>query len=180
MAGMLIKATGRLRITRLRRDLSPDAIVFEDENLITNIGKQTFSRMLGDNPSSSGGTVGGVAFGTISEIAVARMEIGNNPGPTLPASTDTAVGYAATVATPYPIPTSTPYPNFSVAYPDDYSVTFSMTVPAGLASYFGVTYPFLTQEALYLRNGALFARRVFQVGYDGTFPLKFDHTISFA
>lgn len=166
MSIMLIEVTGRLRITRLHPDLSDDVVVFEDHNLITSIGREVFSRMLGDN-LGGGALVGGDALGSISEIAVSSMVVGNNPGPSTPNVSDTSSSYA-----PY-TPTTLV---MSVSYPDAYSVMFTGT----LATTDGNSvYGYLTEEALYLRTGALFARRVFQVAKTSAYALRIDHTISF-
>lgn len=166
MSAMLIEVTGRLRITRLRPDLSDDIVVFEDHNLITSVGRQTFSRLLGDN-LGGGGSVGGDAFGSISEIAIGSIVVGNNPGPSIPNVSDTSSTY-----TPFN-PTTLP---MVVSYPDAYSVMFSGTLQTTEGN---VAYGYLTEEALYLRTGALFARRVFQVPKTLSFALRIDHTISF-
>lgn len=175
---MPIIVRGHLRITRVPgvvdtpitgRMPSDAAVVFDDHNLIVNAGMQVFSRMLGNNLGFLG-SVNGAPFGSINEIAVGSMVVGSNPAPSTPAPTDTASSYV--VSSPYVIP------GMSVTYPSDTSIAFH-----GVVSTVGYNpaYGFLTEEALYLRNGVLFARVNLnpQVSKSETASYQLDHTFSF-
>lgn len=151
---------GSLRVyavTAKRRTL-----VLHKRNLVVNIGLSAVSRLLGGNVGAP--SVGGGGFSTLDDIAVSTMRLGNHPSPTIPAVGDT-VGVQQLIYTPA----------LSVSYPDDYSVTFEGTIPATDGN--GLT---ITEEALLLRNGLLFARTTFAVPKTNAAALLFTHTISFS
>lgn len=193
MSTMRIAVQGHLQVIRIPGDLRAPVrdlprgaeVVYEGRNLVVNTGLQVFSRMLGNNIGAIGSLTSDwtgpvtTTFGAISEIAVGTMSIGGTPSPSTPNANDTAVSatparsYNASVINPYQIP------QIFLAYPDDYSVTFSGVVGA---PYGNTSYGYITQEALYLRNGLLFARVNLtpQIPKDASFSLQFNHTISLA
>lgn len=169
---MSVSVKGSLRVSavpmnRLFTDdelVSRNLIVFEQHNLLVNIGLQVFSRIIGGNAGAP--TINGSTFGEIADITVVQMLLGNNPAPVTPAVNHT-YGVTATIYEPALI----------VTYPTDYSVRFTGIVPTTEAN--GET---ITEEALYLKNGMVFAKRVMTPGVAKTssFALQFDHEFLFA
>lgn len=128
-------------------------------NIVVDLGLSAISRLLGGGANSP--TVGGTGVGDINEIAVGKMEIGNTVTPPTPAAGDTT-GVGALVYTPPLV----------VTYPSATSVLFSGLVPATELN--GTT---LTEEALKLKNGKLFAKTIFSEPKTSSFGLQFDHEI---
>lgn len=136
--------------------------VMEQHNLVVNSGMQAIAKFLGG--AAGAPTVGGLAVGSIDEIVVATMQLGNAGSPPAPSDTDT-VGVTSLLY----------QPPMSVSYPTAYSIMFSGVVPQLEAV--GATF---TEEALILANGKLFARSTFSRSKGGSFALQFDHTILFS
>ena len=88
----MIGVRGRLRVLRTAGAfVAEDAVdrrsvVFDQDNLIVNIGLQVFSRMLGGNAGAP--TINGGTFADINDIAVVTMRLGNLPAPPPPVTTD--------------------------------------------------------------------------------------------
>jgi hypothetical protein len=160
LAASTLGVIGSVRVyavTAKRRTL-----VLHKRNLVVNIGLSAISRLLGGNVGAP--SVGGSGFSALDDIAVSSMVLGNHPSPTTPAVGD-IVGVQQLVYTP----------SLSVSYPDDYSITFEGTIPQTDGN--GLT---ITEEALLLRNGLLFARTTFAVPKTSAAALLFTHTISFS
>ncbi len=138
------------------------ALVLEKRNLVVNQGLAAPSRFLGGNVGSP--TVGGVGFSSLDDLAVTTMKLGNHPSPNAPAVTDT-VGIQQLVYTP----------TLAVTYPDAYTVQFQGAIPATDGN--GLT---ITEEALYMRNGLLFARTIFSMPKTSSYALLFTHSFSFS
>lgn len=136
--------------------------VMEQHNLVVNIGMQAIAKFLGG--AAGAPTVGGAAIGSLEEIVVATMQLGNAASPAAPAETDT-VGVTSLLY----------QPPMTVSYPTAYSIMFSGVVPQLEAV--GATF---TEEALLLSNTKLFARSTFSRSKGGSFALQFDHTILFS
>jgi hypothetical protein len=185
---MGILVTGWLKVTKVPKDVKSvlgcndllryGETVFDNHNLVVNIGLQVFSRMLGGNAGLPGfGDPGGAdpwgaSFGDINELAVDRMVIGNAAFPSTPSPTDT-VGITGTPFAPY----------LSATYPTAYSVAFHGLLAAVEANNpANPTDPTwrLTEEALYTRNDFLFARTIMSVAKDSTFALQFNHSFAFS
>lgn len=131
-------------------------------NLIVNTGLQAIAKFLGNNAGAP--SVGGATFASLEDLTIGSMELGVAAVPVLPAVGDT-VGVSSLVYTP----------PLTVSYPTDYSVMFSGLLPIGEAN--GQT---ITEEAIRMRGGKLFARTTFSRAKTSAFALQFDHTISFA
>ncbi len=170
--GMIVTATGTLRVSRIPLNRlftdqelrDGNMIVREDKNLLVNIGLQVFSRVLGGNAGAP--TINGSTFGDITDLTVVKMLLGNNPSPVTPAITQTT-GVSSPIYEPL----------LAVSYPTDYSIRFTGIIPTTEAN--GQT---ITEEALYLKNSLVFAKRVLSPGEDKTsaFALQFDHEFVFA
>ncbi len=158
IGGMGIK--GILRVFREVR--GHRSLVLEKDNLVVNQGLQAPSRLLGGNAGSP--SIGGSGFSSLNDIAVTGMKLGNHSSPDTPDVTDT-VGIQQLIYTPI----------LFVTYPDDYSVQFQGAIPQNEAD--GAT---ITEEALYMRNGLLFARTIFSVPKTSAYSLLFTHTFSFS
>lgn len=160
----------RLREDRLLSDREMDAALrrghaevdFCIHNHIVDIGLSVFSRLLGNNAGNP--LVGGSGFADLGAITVGRMDIGRTVVPAVPADGDT-VGVATLAYVPALV----------VSYPTDFSVKFSGLIPTTECNSF-----FLTEEALRLQNGMLFARTTFNRSKNSSFALQFDHLIEFA
>jgi len=147
-------------------DAGQAQIELEQKNIIVDIGLSMISRIIGGNaglpqvyhPTTPFG------FSSITDIAVAKMELGNAAVPPVPAAGDTT-GVGALLFTP----------NLTVTYPDNFSVQFSGLVPK--ADFDGETF---TEEALLLRNGQLFAKTRFSKAKTASFALQFDHKFTFS
>lgn len=168
---MFVTVTGTLRVSRLPVNrlftdeelVREKLVVREERNLLVNLGLQVFSRQLGGNVGAP--TIGGSTFGSISDLVVTRMLLGNASSPAAPVTTDTT-GVTAVLFEP----------SLVVTYPTDYSVRFTGIMPTTEGN--GST---ITEEALYLSNGMVFAKRVLSPGEikDSSVALQFDHEFSF-
>lgn len=136
--------------------------VMEHHNLIVDQGMEAIAKFLGNNAGAP--TVGGATFSSLSDITVATMELGNAVSPPAPAAGD-VTGVGALIYQPPVV----------VSYPDPYSVMFSGLLPIGEAN--GEV---ITEEALRLSNGKVFAKATFSRSKTNAFALQFDHTIAFA
>jgi hypothetical protein len=191
---MPITVSGLLTITKLPKDvkhvlgcndlLRYGEVVFREHNLVVNIGLQVFSRMLGGNngvPSignPGGSTPWGSAFADINDLAINQMLIGNAPNPPTPAPGDTV---GVTSSGIYPEIIHQPY--LTATYPTAYSVDFGGVLAASEANDEmnpANTNWYLTEEALYTRNGLLFAKRTFRVAKDASYALQVNHAFTFA
>lgn len=139
-------------------------IVFDEHNLVVDIGMQAIAKFLGNNMGAP--TVGGSTFADLSSITVGTMEIGDAASPAAPLAGDTT-GVASLVYTP-PI---------TVSYPTSTSIKFSGVIPAP-----ELVGTILTEEALKLVNGKLFAKCNFPTPYTktGAHGVQIDHLIQFA
>jgi hypothetical protein len=167
---------GRLTITRHRapRVLTRDELnvalrrreadVVAVDNLVVNQGLQAIACLLGNGLGSP--LVGGMGFSELNNIAVWSMQIGNTVSPPTPAPTDTS-GVGSLVYT-------ITAPTLIVTYPANGQVQFSGLVPN--AELNGYT---LTEEALLLQNGLVFAKTTFAPEPKASsFGLQFDHLLS--
>lgn len=136
--------------------------VFEDHNLVVDQGLEAIAKFLGNNAGAP--TVGGSTFGSLADITVASMELGTAVSPPEPVAGDT-VGVGSLVYQP-PI---------TVSYPTAFSVMFSGVVPVGEAN--GVI---ITEEALRLANGKVFAKALLHWPKTSALALQVDHTITFS
>jgi hypothetical protein len=175
---MSVLVTGTLRVSRIPLNrlftdtelASAGTTVFEEKNLLVNIGLQVFSRMLGGNVGAP--TIDGLTFGSISDLVVSKMRLGRTPTPQTPAP-DHTFGVETVVYEPLLI----------VSYPTPYSVRFTGILPTTEAN--GDT---ITEEALYLKknggdgNPLVFAKRLISPGIVKTSSaaLQFDHEFTFA
>lgn len=172
MPAMQLRVTGELRLTLVPTDslMSDDDIhrhgivVFQEKNIIVDVGMQVFSRMLGGGKGSA--TVGGLPFGSVSDIAVSSMRLGKSTSAPTPSASDTI---GVTVLTTF-------QPLLTVLYPTVTSVRFAGLVPSTEEE--GTTF---TEEALYLANGMLFAKRLIIPGIykQAGLALQVDHTFNF-
>lgn len=136
-------------------------LLWEQHNLVVNIGLQALSVFLGNNLGSP--TVNGSTFSSLSDITVGSMEIGNTVSPTAPAPTNTSsVGALVYV------------PPITVSYVSSpYGVVFSGVIPTSECN--GLL---ITEEALKLRNGLVCAKTTFAPQVKtSSFGLMFVHTI---
>jgi hypothetical protein len=159
-----IQIVGTLRIARVYLD-QREEVVFEKSNLLVNQGLKVFPCMIG-----GGAGIPPLGFNTLSDLAVTRMEIGNNAAPPAPLAGDVAP----------PVQTFIYAPPLVVDYPTAYSVRFTGTIPAtecnGATPLVGQN---LTEEALVTANGLLFAKRTFVQLKNSTFALTLAHTFDF-
>ena len=168
---------GELRIVSHRRDHfllgaeladaleSCEAVLdIVSRNLVVNIGTSVFSRLLGGGAGSPQVYHPSAPFGfsELADLSVASMMLGNTVSPHAPDPDDTT-GPSTPIFTP----------NLTVTYPTWYSVRFSGLVPQ--PEFDGTIF---TEEALLLRNGALFAKTRFQRQKTAAFGLQFDHEIT--
>lgn len=137
-------------------------IVHEKSNMLVNTGLSVCSRMLGGNAGAPT-LYGGFAFKDIDDLVVTRMELGDKVSPPTPAENN-LTGVLALVYVP----------TLVVTYPDAYTIKFSGLLPLTEAN--GKT---LTEEALRLRNGSVFAKTTFSKLKNSSFALQFDHWFTF-
>lgn len=171
---MPVEVRGHLRLTLIPGDtVMSDSeirrygrVVFSEHNLIVDVGMQVFSRMLGGNAGSP--TINGSVFSSIEDLAVTRIQLGKSTSPPPPAFSDVAPGVADPVLYEPPL---------IVTYPTATSVNFAGLVPSTEQE--GVTF---TEEAVYLRNGLLFAKRLISPGVlkVAGLALQVDHSFTFA
>lgn len=135
-------------------------------NLIVDIGLSVFSRLLGNNEGGAQvySPAGNFGFTELTDITVARMELGNTVIPVAPTFSDTDSVDNFLYA-----------PNIVVTYPGNFSVQYSGLVPQ--TDFDGEVF---TEEALLLRNGRVFAKTIFTKAKTLAFALQFDHKISVA
>ncbi len=173
-----VRVLGRVRCTLLRPSVGNAPLIgeafaravhdgqawvdFDRHNLVVNIGLSAIAKFLGNNAAAP--TVGGSTFADLEAITVDTMELGAAASPSEPTTGDTT-GVSNLIYTP----------PLTVSYPDDYSVMFSGVLPVTEA--IGTT---VTEEALKLVNGKVFAKCIFSRVKTGSFGLQFDHTISFS
>lgn len=136
--------------------------VMEHHNLIVNQGLEAIAKFLGGNAGAP--TVGGGTFAELEDLVVAVMELGDATSPPSPAATDTT-GVGSLIY----------QPPLVISYPGPYNIMFSGLLPIGEAN--GTT---ITEEALKLSNGLVFAKATFSRAKTSSFALQFDHTIYFA
>ena len=160
-----ISVTGRLRIDAMVGDrLEP---MYEEDNLIVDNGFSKMATLL--------------AFGAVnnSVLALGSIVVGFNPSPLAPATSDTvgitswALGYAWDApVTLYTSPSLSPL----VSTTSPYSVSLVGTLGGSQGNTSGM----VTEEAVYLTDGTLFAKKTFNVPKASTYTLLFTHTFSFA
>lgn len=160
---MFIRAVGRLCVSEVL-DGHADRVVFEDRNLVVDIGMQVFSRMLGGNVGTP--SINGSTFSSISDLAVTKMLLGKSGSPPTPTHGDTIGVYDVFYQ-----------PALTITYPTDTSIRFTGIIPSTESN--GTV---VTEEALYLANGLLFAKRIIVPGIVKPVgnALKFDHTFDFS
>lgn len=133
----------------------------ETSNMVVDTGLDCFPAFIANNVSAP--LVGGNGFEALTDITVQKMEVGNAENPPTPATSDTmGVGQLKYL------------PNLLVTYPVRFQVLFSGIIPPSECN--GLL---LTEEALKLGNGKLFARTTFLIAKDSTKSLQFDHLIIF-
>ncbi len=137
-------------------------LVEETHNLVVDIGMQAIAKFLGGNAGAP--LVGGSTFSSLEDLVIATMELGDTPTPPSPANGDTA-GVGALVYTP-PV---------TFTYPTPFSLMVSGVLPITEAN--GLT---ITEEALKLANGKLFAKTTFSELKTNAYALQFDHTITWS
>ena len=160
---MQIDVHGNLSVYRLAED-GKEELLFSEHNVIVAAGRQVFSRMLGGNAGAP--LIGGSTFGNISDLVVTTMQLGISSTPEEESPNNT-VGVAQVIF----------QPTITVSYPTNTSVMFSGVIP--IIEAVGYT---ITEEALFLKNGLLFARKAILPGVvkDGAHALKFDHSFTFS
>lgn len=141
--------------------------VFETENLVTDIGLDSFVALLGGG--QGGPSVGGDAISpaNIEDVFAVEMRITDQVAPTAPAGTDVALEGATEAS--FTIGGA----NLIVTYPSAGKVQFSGTV--GPTELNGQT---LTEEGLFNANGRLVARTTFSKLKEAAFGLQFDHVLT--
>lgn len=137
--------------------------VMNHHNLVVDQGMQAITCLLGNNQGAP--TVGGNTFSALGDITVATMELGNAPSPAAPAASDT-VGVGSLIYQP-PV-------TVSYSYSPTFKIIFSGVLPIGEAN--GDT---ITEEALKLSNGLLFAKATFSRPKTNAYALQFNHSIFF-
>ncbi len=137
-------------------------MIDETHNLVVDIGLQAIAKFLGNNLNAP--TVGGSTFSELADITIAAMELGTTVSPADPDVSDT-LGVGTLVYSPALVFT----------YPTSFSIRVSGVVPVGEAN--GLT---ITEEALKLANGMLFAAATGEWEKTEDYALQFDHTLTFA
>lgn len=177
---------GRLRVSRIAASSMPTdgrplsdaelrrlvlrgrADEFETSNLVVDLGLSAISRMIGFGlgaPNVTNGT-DTVGVSDYTDLQITEMRLGNLNNPTAPTAADNDM------EDPILLTTITP----TVTYPGNAQVRWSGTLPAN-----AFTGDQVTEEGLFLENGALFARTTFapQAIVSGS-GLQFDHTFTLA
>jgi hypothetical protein len=134
-------------------------------NVIVDNGLSAVSRMLGSGLGFPG--VGGKPVSSVADLLVTRMDIGTTLNPPAPTTSDTAISEAIPS---YQI-------NFlSVYYPTATSVRFAGVVPQSVTALNGQA---LTEEGLFLANGAMIAHVTFAPEVKiPTHAIQLEHTIT--
>lgn len=137
-------------------------------NKVTNLGCSVIRALVGNGTGFPDVTNGVQTYGVsaIADLAIAEMRFGNSVSPAAPS----ALNYQLVDTTPLHVA----YP--TVSYPAENQVQWSGLVPAN--TYTGSQ---VTEEGLFVTNGALFARTTFTpetlvLG----FGVQFDHLLVFA
>lgn len=138
------------------------AVMLRKPNLIYDNGLSALSRLLGG--FGSPGTVGGVGYGTLSDIAVRTMQFGTNPSPTVPVNAGTTG-----------VETLLYQSDVAVTYPTASSVQFQASIPLEEGN--GTT---ITEECLIMGNGVVFARVLLNEPKTDAYALLIAHTFNFA
>ena len=128
--------------------------VFRSPNKIVDFGMQVFSRMLGGVTADA--TVGGVAFADLHDITVTQMVLGDSDMSGVTEIADAAVTSVGRVVSA---------PRLVVAYPTATSVRFSVVVASSEA-----VGKVITEEALHLANGIVFAKIIIRPGQTKLVP----------
>lgn len=150
---------GHLREQALREGSARQ--VMEHHNLILDQGLEAIAKFLGGGAGAP--LVGGGSISSIDDLVVTEMELGNAASPPAPAESDTT-GVSSLVYQP-PV---------TISYPTGFSIMFSGLLPIDEAV--GET---ITEEALKLSNGLVFAKSTFSRTKTDAFALQFDHQILF-
>lgn len=143
--------------------------VFSDHNLITNLGIQMIPWLLSNDLSAFNGVARN------SDLAIQRMEIGNDPT-SIPAITDTTSVSQFVYAPPVEVFADGATPG-SIA-----TASFGGFMPADQGNNPALpsdTNWTLHEEALILGNGVVFAKKVFSIKKNDSFGLYFKHDIRF-
>lgn len=123
-------------------------VVCSTKNKIVDLGLSAISRLIGFGlalPDVDNG-VNSYAVADVNDLRITTMSFGNASNPTAPAALDNALfdGTPLTSVTP------------SASYPGLATVRWQGVIPA-----VGFTGQQITEEALFLANGAMFARTTF-------------------
>jgi hypothetical protein len=161
---------GRLTVYRVQGRERVE--VFSENNLITNAGLYLLPWILASDLSNFNGVA------RTQDLAVQRMEIGNNPA-AIPTITDTTSVSSFVYA-----PTVECFPEEEVAagLPGTLGVSFGGYLPPDAGNdpaTPGSTSWTLHEEALLLGNGVVFAKKCFSIHKNNTFGLYFKHNIRF-
>jgi hypothetical protein len=139
------------------------AHLWVQHNLVVDQGMQALATFLGNNLGAP--IVGGLSLGSLADITIGSMQIGDTVSPTTPATGDTS-GVGSLVYSP---PLYFTYPSGGFLF------QASGVIPVGECA--GLT---LTEEALVMRNNLVFAKAIFSQAMPSGFGLQFNHTVSFA
>lgn len=159
----MFKVEGRLTITTLPprvRPADPDEMAWLLErgharvsgvyrNKLVDLGLSAISRLIGfglNTPNVTNG-VDSIGVVDINDLQISEMRFGNLDSPTAPAAGDNSLEDTTLLYTD-----SSP----TVTYPGNATVRWSGIIPAT-----GYTGEQVTEEGLFLSNGALFARTTF-------------------
>ena len=176
---------GRVRATLiLPEDLGPDpatpihpdvvshlvrrgratVLLDEEDNLVVDVGLSAVARMLGHGENFP--TVGGFPVNDVTDLRISTMKLGNDPTPAAPAVGDTDISVS---------PATHTISFVSFFYPDTVTTTAAGVVGVGESDLDGVG---ITEEGLFLANGALVARATFSaVVKVPTHAVQFEHSI---
>jgi hypothetical protein len=147
-------------------------LVFSEDNLITDLGLQMLPWLLAPDFSNFN------AVARTQDLAVQRMEIGNNPA-AVPTVSDTT-GVSSFVYAP--AVECFPEEVVAAGSPGTLGVSFGGYLPPSAGN--DPTTPSSTtwalyEEALILGNGVVFAKKAFNIKKNDTFGLYFKHNIRF-
>lgn len=143
-------------------------VAWEGSNLVTDLGLSAISRLVGfglSTPQVTNGT-DNFAVSDVNDLEINDMQFGNLNAPTAPTAADNALEDISALTNVTP----------TVTYPGNAQVRWSGTIPANQFNGDQVT-----EEALFLSNGALFARTTFPAeAIVPGFGVQFDHSFSLA
>jgi hypothetical protein len=135
---------------------------FTRKNLIVDQGMEALAAFFGNNMGAP--LVGGSTFGSIADITIGSMELGDTVGPATPVTgSTTSVGSLIYI------------PPITFSYSGTFSIQVNGVLP--ITEAVGVT---VTEEALKLVNGKVMAKCIFSELKTNAYGLQFVHNISLA